>query len=545
MRTILLTLIIICLSASARANQRNRYLYKELDSVLAKRSIYGRNKEERINKIKEQAILTDNIERRLALYNQIVENYNAYNYDSAMSYINKGAVLATRYDNAYYKEINTLNRCLLFCTRGYYVYAQNILERMEIPTDNKYLLFRYNYCSYLLYTYLEDYSDDNVISKVYHHKKLNFLVKSLEFVQKNSPMFYYLMGEYYNFNKHNFQLLCYYYKKAIDKTGPIDRLYASCSYALALCYKQKGEIDKYEYYLIQAAMSDQIIPVKENVALQDVAMLIYKDNKESLDKAQYYMTISTGDALSYKNRLRLYEISNKSPKITAAYQKQLHTQNRHLSIVLIIMTILLIGFIVSLTFVYKETKLLRKQKWILFTNNRKLVEMNQLQEKMNETLIQTNNKREDFAKLYVDLCAKYIDRLHRYHNLVIRKIKTNQSKDLSTYNPFRFSEEDENAFMVYFDRTFLSLYPSFVEEFNNLLKDDYQIKVSPTNLLTPELRIFALIRLGVKDVSDISALLFLSTRTIYNYKSETKKYASNKGTFDADLMNICKIIRTE
>ena len=163
---------------------------------------------------------------------------------------------------------------------------------------------------------------------------------------------------------------------------------------------------------------------------------------------------------------------------------------------------------------------------------------------LNARLIDTNRRREHLAKIYIDLCANFIDRLGKFEMLVRRKIKANQIKDLLTMaSSTKMTEEDASTFFNSFDKAFLDLYPTFVDEFNALLTPDEQtVKHKNGTHLTTEQRIFALIRLGVTESSEIAALLFYTPRTIYNYRSAVKAKAINRDTFEQDVAKLCTVI---
>ena len=155
----------------------------------------------------------------------------------------------------------------------------------------------------------------------------------------------------------------------------------------------------------------------------------------------------------------------------------------------------------------------------------------------------TNRKREGLAKLYIDLCAKYISRLKRQQTLVKRKIKANQTSELlSQLSSERLSEADASTFLSRFDKAFLDLSPRFTKELNALLKANYQIKNTHSNELTTDQRIMALIRLGVKESAEIADLLFYSPQTIYNYRSALKAKAIDKTNFEAEVSKLCSVI---
>ena len=207
---------------------------------------------------------------------------------------------------------------------------------------------------------------------------------------------------------------------------------------------------------------------------------------------------------------------------------------------------------------HRQNRKLTSRRIELAENNQQLTSLNcklaessqhqtdlniQLQE-LNQLLMDTNKHREGLASIYIDLCAKYIDKLNKYQTLVKRKIKANQAQELlQTISSVRISQEDAATFLNRFDKAFLELYPTFVEEFNALLRNDGQLLQKSPHSLTTELRTFALIRLGVTNTADIAGLLFLSNQTIYNCRSTIKNRAIRKETFDDDVMHLCTVIR--
>jgi hypothetical protein len=225
---------------------------------------------------------------------------------------------------------------------------------------------------------------------------------------------------------------------------------------------------------------------------------------------------------------------------------------------MIILALLTLAILVSALYIKRQNGQLHHRREELQAKNEELHQQHEevsqknalLEEQgrqlsaLNEQLIDTNFKREGLAKIYIDLCAKYIDKLKKYQTLVKRKIKTNQVQELlSTISSSRISEEDAATFMNKFDKAFLDLYPTFVTELNTLLLPESQIAIKQPNTLTPELRIYALIRLVVKESSEIADLLFFSPQTIYNYRSAVRSRAISKDTFDEDVQKLCAVIK--
>ena len=324
-------------------------------------------------------------------------------------------------------------------------------------------------------------------------------------------------------------------------------------FALSGNYANEGRTDQQEKYLLLSSIADAENCTMENYALQTLAMYIFEHNKSRIDRAQEYIQKSLEDARFYNNRLRIIEISNKLPVIVNSYQQTLNARNRVQMIAIIAVSLLLLFLLVAITYIVKQTKRLRLQQRELQKNNDSLSELNTRQKdlntqlhKLNALLMDTNRKREGLAKLYIDLCAKYISRLKRQQTLVKRKIKANQTSELlSQLSSERLSEEDASTFLSRFDKAFLDLYPTFTKELNALLKADCQIKNTHSNELTTDQRIMALIRLGVKESAEIADLLFYSPQTIYNYRSALKAKAINKTDFEAKVAKLCTIIEND
>ena len=175
-------------------------------------------------------------------------------------------------------------------------------------------------------------------------------------------------------------------------------------------------------------------------------------------------------------------------------------------------------------------------------SNNELKDSNKALRVSNDELKNTNAKRELMANAFIMLCYQYIERLENQRKLVIRKIKTNQQKELlSILSSSKRSTEESQNFLSQFDKIFLSLYPSFVKELNTLLTPEAQIQLKEDNELTPSLRVAALVRLGVTESSKIAGILSYSLQTIYNYRSTLKNSAIDKDHFEENLQKLCSV----
>lgn len=541
--------IIILLTSYLFARAETQALYQKLDSVIAKREQYTQDKEQKINMIKKSArVVTDKI-TLMKLYNEIYNEYNHFRFDSAMTYAKKGLELAIKEKNDYYYYLNTIHEAMLLATGGLYSEAKANLDQLTESKMDSTLLYEYNLAQYWLYTYWSDYSNDSEYRTVYWENKIKYLKRTVPLAKKYPNDYNYLMGEYFMYIVGDGHKSLPYYNKVIENEPYNSRLYSTACFAISCIYAALGDEEKHEEYLIRTVITDVVTPVKENLSFQDLAMLLFRKGGDSqLKRAEQYIQLSMEDAKFYNNRLRIIDTSNKLPAIISKYKEMMKEQNDKLRSSLTWTIILLLGLIISLTFIIRQNKLLSKHRRKIAESNRQLTELNDELSLLNSGLKQSNSKmqvtnvkREALAKLYIDLCSKYIERLSKYQKLVCRKIKANQVNDLlSTMTSSRLSDEDAATFMHNFDKAFLDQYPTFITEFNSLLQPEHAIKTK-NNTLTTELRIFALVRLGVKESSEIANLLFYTPRTIYNYRSMTKNKAINKESFENDVLHLCSM----
>ena len=541
--------IIILLTSYLFANAEIQALYQKLDSVIAKREQYTQDKEQKIDMIKKSArVVTDKI-TLMKLYNEIYNEYNHFRFDSAMTYAKKGLELAIKEKNDYYYYLNTIHEAMLLATGGLYSEAKANLDQLTESKMDSTLLYEYNLAQYWLYTYWSDYSKDSEYRTVYWENKIKYLKRTVPLAKKYPNDYNYLIGEYFMYIVGDGHKSLPYYNKVIENEPYNSRLYSTACFAISCIYAALGDEEKHEEYLIRTVITDVVTPVKENLSFQDLAMLLFRKGGDSqLKRAEQYIQLSMEDAKFYNNRLRIIDTSNKLPAIISKYKEMMKEQNDKLRSSLTWTIILLLGLIISLTFIIRQNKLLSKHRRKIAESNRQLTELNGELALLNSGLKQSNSKmqvtnvkREALAKLYIDLCSKYIERLSKYQKLVCRKIKANQVNDLlSTMTSSRLSDEDAATFMHNFDKAFLDQYPTFITEFNSLLQPEHAIKTK-NNTLTTELRIFALVRLGVKESSEIANLLFYTPRTIYNYRSMTKNKAINKESFENDVLHLCSM----
>ena len=550
MKRSLLYILFLLLPTTLSAGSKTQQLRQKLDNLLEQRNAIIDIKNKDINRLKRNLTTSENTLKRLQTYEQLFEEYYVFQFDSAMTYLNKGIKLAKETQNTYYYNSNTISKAELLSIGGLYNEAIHEIEQVDTTVLDKAQHFEYYFSLFRIHTYWADFCNDKTYTPTHRLKAQEYLKKAMPFCDETDKTYEYYLGEYAVFVLNNPQTARAHYIKAIKQLPQNSRFYAMSCFALSGSYGNEGNTEKQEEFLLLSSIADIENCTMENFALQNLAMYIFEHNKDELDLAQQYIQTALEDAHFYNNRLRIIEISSKLPVIVSSYQQTLNQRNKVQMTAIIVISLLLLFLLSAVFYIVKQTKRLSLQQQELQKNNNQLSELNKQQKELNTQLhglnallVDTNSKRERLAKLYIDLCAKYIARLKKQQTLVKRKIKANQTTELlSQLSSERLSEEDAATFLSRFDKAFLDLYPDFTEELNSLLLPEGQIQNKNTDELTTEQRIMALIRLGVKESAEIADLLFYSPQTIYNYRSVLKGKAINKETFEEEVMKLCRVI---
>ncbi len=551
MKKVFLTYLLLYSCLPLFCKDRIETLLTSLDSLLELKDAKLQNKFQELESIKRNAADLKG-EDLLRLYDDLYQEYYVLQFDSAMTYVDKGLKLSEATGNDYYKSLNHIYKAELLAIGGLYSQAVETLDALHPDQLDVEMRFSYYICLFRIYSYWSDFCNDSEYSPVYREKAKQYLQAAMPNIDYSDRRYEYYMGEYSVYVLGDAEKARYHYLRAMRMIPKNTRTHAMTCFALYGNYNSKGQTEEANSYLIQACISDVESNTMENFALQNLATSLFGQgkNKENLERAQRYISISLSDAKFYNNRLRIIEVSANLPMIVRTYQNMLDQRNKSLTGALAIISFLVVFLLGSVLFIFKQNKKLARRHHELKVSNAQLTELNDRQNglntqlnMLNEKLLDTNRKREGLAKIYIDLCSKYIDKFKKQQTLVKRKIMANQSKELLTMvSTDRLSEADTNIFNQRFDKAFLELYPNFIDEFNRLLQPHQQIIVKDGQALTVELRIYALIRLGVKESCEIAGLLSYSPQTIYNYRSVIKAKALNRDTFEDDVRSLCAVI---
>lgn len=512
------------------ANNENDSLLKVLDKVISERLVYTEKKEATIKELKAKKKEQKTLDDMYRLNSEILHQYETFVCDSAEQYIHENIALAQKMGNKRYLLEGKLQLAFVYSLSGLFVQANDIFKSIHLDILPDYLKAMYCWNRIRYYENLIKYTDDARFSDEYMVKKeayrdtvmIILYDKSDEYAKEKA-----IKMQDDGSKEESLKILYRIY----DKQKPDTHGYAMMSMGLSRAYKLVGNLDLEEKYLIIAAMTDIKLAVKENEALLTLAVNLY--HKGDIDRAYNYIKVALNDAIFYNSRFKNTVIARIHPIIENTYLIRLEKQKQNLRFYILLTSLFVVALAITLYFTYKQTKLVSRAKKNLKIMNEELVELN-------KNLDEANLIKERYVGYFMNQCAVYINKLDEYRKNVNRKIKTGQIDELYKSSSRPFEKELEGLY-ANFDKAFLKLYPNFVDEFNSLLKPEDTYKLEKDQLNT-ELRIFALIRMGITDVGQIAVFLHYSVQTIYNYKSKVKRMSILDGNlFEEEVKKLASL----
>jgi len=541
-----LILILVTLFPFLLIGQNNfDSLLDELDKTVDNHQLYSNKKEAKINTLKELLKPTSTDLQKYEIGQKLYEEYKLYQSDSALAYARKNLKIATVLKDVTKINSAKLNLASIMTTLGMYKEATDVLHKVDIKSTAS-LYSDFYRVNTTIYGSMSDYAASSqekkkyeLLTKQYRDSTMQSYSSqsNLKYIDQSSKL---LQNQKYD---ESLDLLLVHFP-SIDKDNPEQAVVA---YLISQSYAGKKDREQEKKWLTISAISDLQLAKKEYISLRSLAFLMYEDG--DIDRAYKYMKRSLEDALFCNARLRTYEISKMMPIINEAYQQQNETNRFQLVLFLVSATVLSLILLVILFMLFKQMKKLNKAKQDIDLANIQLSELNKelyvFNEKLNETnftLTEANLLKEIYIGRYMDQCSDYIGKLEGYRRKLNVMVTTGKMNDLvSAIKSKQFIESELKEFYTNFDQTFLQLFPNFIQEFSALLVDEDAIQLKEGELLNTELRIFALIRLGIKDSAKISVFLRYSVSTIYNYRSQIKnKAVGPRDAFESNVMAIGK-----
>lgn len=544
---IFLCLCTICMCRlHAADSSRADSLLLKLDQAIKERPIYMEQKELKLVELKRQLHRQIPDEERFAILGTLLDEYRSFNTDSALHMAEEREQIAIRLGNREYIDNARMNKADVLGMTGMYKEVMDLMRNIHIdrlPVD----IHPYYYHIYrTVYGLMADYAVTAYEKKLYTELTDKYR-DSLLLVNKDNLLIHTLIqSDQYNVrNEYDkaIRLLTDYLALQKDYEHDV----AICAYTLSESYRLKGDKEKEKEYLIVSAMADMKTAVREYISLHKLAVLLYQEG--DIERAYSYVKICMEDAAACNARLRKLEILEIFPIINDAYQQKTEKQQEQMKWALVSISLLSLFLLLAIFYVYKQMKKVAAARREVIDANKRLKELNdelhlsnaQLKE-ANHSIAENSYLKEEYIGRYMDQCSVYLEKMDNYRRSLGKIAATGNVEELyKNIKSSKFIEGELKEFYTNFDNTFLQLFPTFVEDFNALLADDEQISLKAGERMNTELRIFALIRLGITDSVKIAQFLRYSVTTIYNYRTKVRnKAAGDRDLLEQEVMTIGK-----
>ena len=525
---LLFLLFVYPLSLSAKHTDINKAALKKLDDIISKKETYQIRREKDITDLKVQLAHSTDPARNYELYASLFGAYLHYQADSALHYINRQMEILPQLNRPELEYEIVINRATVMGVMGMYIEAMEQLEKIDPKKLNEWTLLSYYQTYRACYGWLADYTT-NKTEKEKYLKKTDLYRDSIIAAMPPEENKTIVMAE-----------RCIVTGKADTAIGMLndalkdmedERQKVYIYYTLSEAYSMKKDVEKEVYYLILTAIADLESSVREYASLQKLAHLMYELG--DIDRAYKYLSCSMEDAVACNARLRFMEVTEFFPIIDKAYKLKEERERAVSRAMLISVSLLSLFLLIAIFYLYRWMKKISVMRRNLSLANKQM-------SAVNKELEQTGKIKEVYIARYLDRCVNYLDKLETYRRSLAKLAMSSRIDDLfKAIKSEQFIRDERNEFYNEFDKSFLKLFPHFITSFNNLLVEEARVYPKSDELLTTELRIFALIRLGVVDSNKIAHFLGYSLATIYNYRSRMRnKAAGDKDRFEQDVMNL-------
>ena len=532
----------VCADTSKHALEENRKLLHSLDSLLEQQDLFVRVKEERIKQLKMQYSRVKEVKELYAMNRMVYLEYRVYDADSALHYINKNIQLAQQTNNRTWEVVSLLEQSFVLTSSGLLTEALKAVSDIqpeELPQNLRSEYFG-RLCT--LYSRLRDYSSENSQLSEHYNNLQKAFRDSVYLTATPDELRYWNCRAWLYLGTPKIEPVKQAFEENKQTLSNDSRKYSIATYNLSAIYRSENNESKYLENLILSAMAD-IRSVNGDIgSLQEIAEYLFKHGE--IDRAYNYILYCSQKAMLFHNRVRIVKMSHLQNQIYKAYQEQSRTQQKRLQASLIAVSFLFLVLIGAFLFIRKQMHRLKEANLKLDSTNQKLSvnmdalstahqrleEVNmqlkdlntQLQE-VNDQLRESNYVKEEYIGYVFNICSTYISKLEEFRKNINRKLKVGQIEDVKAITDSSATASNElKEFYQNFDTIFLHLYPDFVGDFNALLLPEERIELKEGELLNTELRIHALIRLGITDSVKIADFLHCSAQTVYNNRLRTR-----------------------
>lgn len=526
----LLSLLYAAVSFSSFAGEdTNEKVLRQLDAVIAHKDKYIAEKESRVEGLHSRLRSVADPRLRYQLCDTLFREYLHFQTDSALHYVRaKRQLLPLLVDSLRLRSEVGINQAEVLGVMGMYPDALAQLQSIRRADLDKPLLAYYLETFRAYYSWVADYATNPAEKKRYLNRAqayrdsiigLGLVREGYEFVVADHLLF-----------RGKVDSAIVLLERTLERM-PAGRARGYVYHTLSEAYRVRGAQSEEIRFLALTAINDLEHAVREYAALHKLANLMYQTDQ--LDRAYRYLNCSLEDANACNSRLRFIEVSQFFHAIDQAYKLQKAREQRIVLSFLILVSALSFFLLVAIFYLYRNMKRLSAMRLDLSQANLQLQQVNQ-------ALSETGKIKEIYIARYLDRCVTYLDKLSHYRRALAKLAMASRMEELmKAIKSEQFIRDEQKKFYDDFDRSFLTIFPHFIDQFNALLEEEARIEPKKGELLTTELRIFALIRLGISDTKQIAHFLGYSLATIYNYRSRIRnKSLANKELFEQKVMEI-------
>lgn len=501
-----------------------------IDTAIGQTDKYVQKKTDRIDYLHTKLDKAETLSAKYELSYQLYTEYLPFVNDSAIFYLEQCTDIARKLNDPS-KTGGCLSLMALCCSNaGIYLESVSILKTIDPSQLNGIDLGLYYYSYSHVSNELAYYGKFANMRKQYAVASTRYFTLAQQHLPSNHKYNY--MSQEMMLHKHNnIKQSLSINNQWLQQVQPGSTKYAIVAYYRYLDYKAMGDSIQMMYWLAESVLSDVKNAVMDQGSVWEMANQLM--SRGDVDRSYRYICFTSDCADRFGSRQRLTYISPLLSRIAQVYKAKEERSNRSLRYTITAISILSLLLLIALAYVHrKRNQLAVTRDHLAQSNNQlqgtnaQLSSLNNQLSSLNSQLSEANRVKDEYVGRFLRLCSIYIDRLEDIRKKVIKRVKNKQYAELvELTRSAEFSNKESNELYANFDTAFLQLFPTFVADFNALLKPESRIAQSDNNTLNTPIRIFALIRLGISDSSKIAEFLHYSVNTIYNYRANIKNGA--------------------
>ncbi|MFP4469321.1 MAG: DUF6377 domain-containing protein [Bacteroidales bacterium] len=531
MRKLLVTVMLVCSSIVVLSNNKTDSLLRVLDQVIEQQDEYRAQKLARISLLKQELrnIPAVSVQEQFNIYSRLFSEYESFIYDSAFYYASRMQEIAYDLGNRDLIALAKLKMSFVLLSSGMFHEA---IDTLKSISPRRFLMERkVEYYGYLVRAYFDmaDYANDPHFRPIYFDSAGKYVEKIMK-IADDSYYQKWMFKALEMMRIENSDSARFYYEKVLHEFDLSTHMDAIVYSSLGQFYERKGDTARAIQNYTKSAIADIKSSTTETTALRDLASLLY--SRERIPEAYRYIRMATADAQFYGARQRSFQISTILPIIEGEKLKITEEQKNLLESYVIALTILSAVILFFVAVILWQLIKLRKARKTILDKNAELT-------RLNENLEEANKIKEEYIGYYFNISTNYIDQLEFLKENLKRNLLNNRVDNVQAMiDKLNIKNEREQLFYN-FDKIFLKLFPDFVEHFNSLFEQKDRIELEKEDTLNTDMRIFALIRMGITENEKIAKILNFSINTIYSYKNRIKKrsFVPNE-EFEARIMEI-------